>query len=503
MTVNGTPVDLLDDAGNFWTDVVVRPSENTFRFVATDANDQTAETTITPTDDTAPAGTIDYSQFVDLTATFRAEYSRTSFRAADTTLYTDIAVRSLGQYPASVPLYVGVKNVSDPAVRVLNAAGTLPDGTLSLAFSNPNRGRFTYDLVFLGVPNRAPSFASIPELEATPGCGYTYDANPDADPLSFALVGGPVGMTVNAATGVLSWTPTAAQLGHGDVTLSVTDGHGGTATQAYAIGVTATGNRSPVIVGRVVLGHDARRRAFALLVFDADGHPPTRTRIAGRRTAAPSRPPWPGAAGRGRPHTAPDARPRTGRPGRVHPHRGRRSGGRVDQSPVGTGAGWGGAGRSNVEDPGASPPPGRTAPSSPPPRSAFGFHHSAFMRTLLNPAGKFPGGRLPVGELDHLRPPALPFVLNEDGSAEPDRLLVQEVEFGVWTGGLAKAVSPSVAERHEREDATVGSRVRRGSEVANRASQVPGSCPRPALSLKLMPGAVENLLPPVTGKDRV
>jgi hypothetical protein len=55
---------------------------------------------------------------VGLTATFRAEYARTSFCEADRTLSADVAVRNVGLYPAGVPLLVGVANVSDPAVRV-------------------------------------------------------------------------------------------------------------------------------------------------------------------------------------------------------------------------------------------------------------------------------------------------------------------------------------------------------------------------------------------------
>src|SRR5207249_3065850 len=47
----------------------------------------------------------------------------------------------------------------------------------------------------------------------------------------------------------VQWTPTAAQLGLQDVTLTVTDGRGGTATQTYQVSVAqAVGNHPPIII---------------------------------------------------------------------------------------------------------------------------------------------------------------------------------------------------------------------------------------------------------------
>src|SRR5262249_38052762 len=45
------------------------------------------------------------------------------------------------------------------------------------------------------------------------------------------------GLTVDPATGLVSWTPAAAQVGLQDVTLRVTDGNGGAAGQGYQVGV--------------------------------------------------------------------------------------------------------------------------------------------------------------------------------------------------------------------------------------------------------------------------
>ena len=55
--------------------------------------------------------------------------------------------------------------------------------------------------------------------------------------LSNALVQGPVGMTIEAGTGQLHWTPSAAQTGTHDVTVKVTDAGGLSATQSFQLTV--------------------------------------------------------------------------------------------------------------------------------------------------------------------------------------------------------------------------------------------------------------------------
>ncbi|MFO0847151.1 MAG: putative Ig domain-containing protein [Gemmataceae bacterium] len=272
VTVNGRPVDVLDDGGNFFTAEVVPPGAATYTFTATDAYGQTASASVTVSG-AAATSKADFSQLQDVSGSFRAEYARTSFRDGSDTLYADVAVRNCGDYPAGAPLYVAVRNLSDPSVRVLNAAGTLTDGTpyydftgllagggplapgaatgtLSLTFADPGRRRFTYDLQFLGRTNRPPAFTSVPAVEGTVGRGYTYEAtaaDPDGDPLTFSLIAGPDGMTVGEKTGTVAWTPAAGDLGTQAVTLRVADGRGGTAEQRYAVTVAAARpNRPPV-----------------------------------------------------------------------------------------------------------------------------------------------------------------------------------------------------------------------------------------------------------------
>jgi RHS repeat-associated protein len=72
----------------------------------------------------------------------------------------------------------------------------------------------SYTLSVIGTPpNRPPIFTTDPVVDAYINQLYTYDANaidPDLDDVSFNLIIGPNGMTVNRDTGLVQWTPPAA-----------------------------------------------------------------------------------------------------------------------------------------------------------------------------------------------------------------------------------------------------------------------------------------------------
>ena len=90
-------------------------------------------------------------------------------------------------------------------------------------------------------PNRAPAFTSSPLLTAQVGQAYSYlatAADPDNDPIAFRRVSGPTGLQVGS-TGLVSWTPGAADPGDRDVAIEAADGRGGTALQAFRIAVAA------------------------------------------------------------------------------------------------------------------------------------------------------------------------------------------------------------------------------------------------------------------------
>ena len=91
--------------------------------------------------------------------------------------------------------------------------------------------------------NVAPTITTTPVTTATAGQAYSYDVDatdPDlGDTQTYSLDVSPAGMTIDAATGVIDWTPTMAQLGDNAVTVTVTDFNSLTDTQTYTVTVDA------------------------------------------------------------------------------------------------------------------------------------------------------------------------------------------------------------------------------------------------------------------------
>ncbi len=68
-----------------------------------------------------------------------------------------------------------------------------------------------------GLTNEAPEIAQID----TP---YSFNANsPEEGEVVYSLEDAPSGMTINASTGEIAWTPTASQTGPYDYQLHITD----------------------------------------------------------------------------------------------------------------------------------------------------------------------------------------------------------------------------------------------------------------------------------------
>jgi RHS repeat-associated protein len=103
--------------------------------------------------------------------------------------------------------------------------------------------------------NDPPRFTSTPVTTGTEGVRYTYDADAtDPDPgnlLTYGLDTGPDGMTVEAATGLVGFTPSSAQVGALSVVLRVSDSAGGIDLQSFTLTV-ANVNEPPVFVSTPV-----------------------------------------------------------------------------------------------------------------------------------------------------------------------------------------------------------------------------------------------------------
>jgi RHS repeat-associated protein/uncharacterized repeat protein (TIGR01451 family) len=163
-------------------------------------------------------------------------------------------------------------------VRWTPASGQLGTHEIELVVADGRGGTATQtwpiSVGSSGGGNRTPQITTAPGTNATAGSLYQYDVNAtdaDGDTLVYSLVQAPAGMTIDTATGLVTWTPAAA--GTFAVGVRVDDGNGAGIVQTYALNVRAAGaNRLPTIdsappssarVGRVF--------AYDVAASDADG----------------------------------------------------------------------------------------------------------------------------------------------------------------------------------------------------------------------------------------
>jgi RHS repeat-associated protein len=273
VTVNRMPVDVLDANGNFFTQITIPSGQQIFEFVATDRFGQTTSSNLTLFGREPSLSQIDFENLSEISSSLQEEWGRTSFNEHDRILFADLSLRNMGQYPVKTPLVLGVAHISDPTVTVLNLDGITPEGIPFFDFSSlvendllrpdagtgfrtlhfrvPGQTQFTFDLVVLGQLNQSPAFTSVPTVEVIAGHAYDYDAeaiDPDQDTVSYRLVSGPVGMSLNPTNGVVHWDSSSSDLGSKSVIFRAGDGHGGIAEQAYVLSViNPPPNRPPII----------------------------------------------------------------------------------------------------------------------------------------------------------------------------------------------------------------------------------------------------------------
>ncbi len=101
------------------------------------------------------------------------------------------------------------------------------------------------------VVNEVPTIDAIANVSLSWTASYSALAtanDPDlangCETLTFSKLAGPAGLSVNSATGALSWSPTGADIGINAVTIQIADACGATASTSYEICVT---NAAPVI----------------------------------------------------------------------------------------------------------------------------------------------------------------------------------------------------------------------------------------------------------------
>ena len=96
--------------------------------------------------------------------------------------------------------------------------------------------------------NTAPVFISTPPTAITVGESYRYDAKAqDADDaITYSLLAGPAGLTIDSTSGLVYWVPTVADSRAWPVTLRATDDRGAFTEQSYILQVLAD-SETPVV----------------------------------------------------------------------------------------------------------------------------------------------------------------------------------------------------------------------------------------------------------------
>ena len=76
--------------------------------------------------------------------------------------------------------------------------------------------------------NNPPVFLNFnPPATGKVGQTYVYDVSamdPDNDPISYSLISGPTGLTINTASGLILWTPAELQTNYSNAVIAVSDG---------------------------------------------------------------------------------------------------------------------------------------------------------------------------------------------------------------------------------------------------------------------------------------
>jgi YD repeat-containing protein len=301
--IDGAPVDALDASGAFFTRATIAPGQNEFQLTAIDVSGRTATTGLTLIGVPDQPQELSWATMTD-SAEFTTKYHRTSFHDRTHVLYADLELTHSGPFALEGPMYLGITNISHPAVHVAGASGVsregiayfdfshlvgpdgifspgeTTDGLLTLSFYNPQRVPFTYELVLVGEANRPPQFTSVPQVSTPQHVPYRYLAqaqDPDGHPVHYRLTAAPAGMTIDPPTGQIIWSPAAQSLplGNHGVTVEATDGFGGAARQSFTLSVQPpAGNRPPVFRSiPVVAAAVSEQYVYHAAAFDPDGDP--------------------------------------------------------------------------------------------------------------------------------------------------------------------------------------------------------------------------------------
>ncbi|MCB1246902.1 MAG: hypothetical protein KDB69_06540, partial [Acidimicrobiia bacterium] len=246
-----------------------------------------------------------FTNLSDLTLTFDLEYINTRLNRPEQALVVEARARNNTGRTVKGPLIMVIERFTEPTVNApfpdgftpvgkpfftfLDTDEDLPSGESSalktLIFRNPENRPVDFDVTWLGDPNGAPFFTSIPVSSADSGSAYRYPSmavSPRDYPLTYELRQAPFGMTVDPATGFVEWIPTVDDEGTHSVVIRAFDSLGGVAEQRYTIDVQSIPNRSPAFTSVPVTSvPDGGAYEYDAMASDPDRDPLMFSKLVG------------------------------------------------------------------------------------------------------------------------------------------------------------------------------------------------------------------------------
>ena len=166
----------------------------------------------------------------------------------------DALTYSLTQFPAGMSI-----SATSGVIAWTPTAGQIGSHPVTVRVTDSNPSPATLSFIVNVSTNSPPFVTSTPVVAAIEGAAYRYDVEADdenVNALTYALPEGPVGMSIDPATGLIDWTPSAIQTGSRAVTVRVTDVQGLFAEQSFNI-MVAVANRVPQIISTPVISATA------------------------------------------------------------------------------------------------------------------------------------------------------------------------------------------------------------------------------------------------------
>jgi hypothetical protein len=154
--------------------------------------------------------------------------------------------------------------------------GTFTNIRISVSDGRTSAALGAFSIVVSDGPNRSPTITGTPAGSVQAGTSYSFTpsaADADQDTLSYSITNKPSWATFSIASGQLSGSPTAQQVGtYSGIVITVSDGKASTSLNAFSIVVTAGANRAPTISGTPPTTANAGTAySFTPSASDADG----------------------------------------------------------------------------------------------------------------------------------------------------------------------------------------------------------------------------------------